>query len=197
MKYLFNLVCLILIFASCKDNAPAPVPGGIDLSGFDIKKVNGSNTSYVVKTDDSGNPLQEGMVSDGLQDGTWITYHTDESNKIATISNFVRGVLNGPYLEFNIRGQIEKKSNFINNQIHGLYSEYKFGRPLKEYMYEDGILNGVSREYSDRGELIKETSYKNGELHGSIKQYDAEGNLMLEYVYKNGNKVSGGIVSKE
>lgn len=197
MKYLFNLFCLTLIFASCKENTPTSVPGGIDLSGFELKKIDGSTSTYAIQTDDAGNPLQEGMLSDGLQDGTWITYHTGEVNKIATISNFVDGVLNGPYLEFNARGQIEKKSNFINNQIHGLYSEFKFGRPLKDYMYKDGTLDGISKEYSDRGDLIKETSYKNGELHGSIKQFDAEGNLMLEYVYKNGKKVSGGIVSSE
>ena len=105
--------------------------------------------------------------------------------------------MNGPYLEMNNRGQIEKRITYLNNQIHGLYAEYKFGRPLKEFMYDDGVLNGLSKEYSDRGKLIKETNYKNGQLDGTIKQYDEAGNIILEYVYKNGEKISGGIVKTQ
>ena len=71
------------------------------------------------------------------------------------------------------------------------------GHFLKEYNYNGGILDGLSKEYNDRGKLIKETNYKKGQLHGMIKQYAEDGAVILEYEYKNGEKISGGIVTPE
>ena len=196
MKYTFYLLCLSFSLLSC-GKKQISVPGGMDLSAFELKNVDGSTSSYAIKQDESSNILEEGMITDGLQNGTWVTYHTgDDANKIKVVTNYVNGQMNGPYMEFNNRGQIEKRSTYLNSQIHGLYSEYKFGRPLKAFMYQEGILNGISKEYSDRGKLAKETAYKNGKLHGTIRQYDEEGSIILEYEYKDGEKISGGIVPK-
>lgn len=196
MKYTIYFICFCFLLSSC-GKQQVSVPGGYDLSGFEIRQLDGTSTSYAIKQDASGNILEEGMITDGLQDGTWITYIEGETNKIKVVTNYVSGVLNGPYMEFNDRGQIEKKSTYLNDKVHGMYSEYKFGRPLKEFMYDEGVLNGVSKEYSDRGKLTKETAYKNGKLHGTIRQFDEEGGIILEYEYKNGEKVSGGIVEKQ
>lgn len=197
MKHIFLLFIGITLIA-CNGSKTSSASGpAVDLTGFSQTKINGSNTSYAMQTELNGSAmLSEGMVDGNVQHGLWMTYHPDETNKVHTITNYVNGVMNGPYMEFNKRGQIEKRVTYLNNQIHGLYAEYKFGRPLKEYIYDNGVLNGVSKEYSDRGKLVKETSYKNGELHGTTSQYDEEGNVVLQYEYKNGNKISGGIVPK-
>ena len=198
MKNLIGLIFIVLLMANC-DDKPASVPGGIDLSAYETKAIKGSEAFYAVKKGTAGNILEEGMIVTGLQDGTWVTYWPDgdDMNKIKTVTSFVDGTINGPYMEFNNRGQIEKRVAYVNNQYHGLYSEYKFGRPIKEYMYSDGILDGVSKEYSDRGKITRETGYKAGKIHGEYKQYDEEGNVVLEYEYKNGEKISGGIVTNE
>ena len=195
MKYIILFISILIIY-SCKD-APPPAAGGIDLSGFQLNKVNGTDSEYAVQKANNGSLLAEGIVVNGIQSGMWITYFADNDNKIKTIANYVNGNMNGPYIELNNRGQIEKRITYLNNQIHGLYAEFKFGRPLKEFLYDNGILDGVSKEYNDRGKLVKETSYKQGKLHGNIIQYDEEGNILLQYEYKNGEKVSGGIVTKE
>ena len=192
MKSLLTLICLSFLIISC-GKKQITVPGGKDLTGYEINDIDGSTSSYVIKKDENGNIIEEGMITDGIQNGTWITYFPEESNKMKTVINYVNGAMNGPYLEFNDRGQIEKKQSFTNNKIHGLYAEYKFGRPLKEYMYHDGMLDGYSREYSDRGNLRKEALYKKGKLDGLFKQFDEEGNVVLEYEYNNGEKV---IISK-
>ncbi|WP_235298397.1 toxin-antitoxin system YwqK family antitoxin [Portibacter marinus] len=198
MRFYILLFLSAILLTQCEEK-PESVPGGIDLSNFETKAINGSNAFYVVKKGPAGNNLEEGMVVNGLQDGTWVTYWPDgdDMNKIKSVISYVNGVVNGPYMEFNNRGQVEKRVTYVNNQYHGLYSEYKFGRPIKEYMYDEGILDGVSKEYSDRGKLTKETGYKEGKIHGTYRQYDEEGNVVLEYEYKDGEKISGGIVTNE
>lgn len=188
------LLFTLLTVISC---GKSPVPNGntYDLRGYDVAKVKGTNTEFAVQKSESGALISEGMVTNGVQNGIWVTYFEGDENKMKTIANYVNGSMNGPYMEMNNRGQLEKRITYLNNQIHGLYSEYKFGRPLKEYNYDSGILDGLSKEYNDRGKLVKETNYKQGQLHGTIKQYDEGGALILEYEYKNGEKISGGIVT--
>lgn len=195
MRYLSSFVFILLII-SCGSKSTQSVPGGINLTGFTTTKVDNSDIEYAYQQKADGAMLAEGMLKNGLQHGQWITYFPEEANRIQTIANYVNGKINGPYIEMNNRSQVEKRTTYLNDKIHGLYSEYKFGRPLKEFMYDEGVLNGISKEYNDRGQLIKETSYKNGELHGSIVQYDEGGNEVLRYEYKNGKKISGGIVEK-
>lgn len=198
MKFAIASIFSILLFAACQEK-PVSVAGGIDLSGFETKEVEGTESFYAIKKGPDGNILEEGIITSGLQDGTWVTYWTEEDdvNKIKTVTTYVNGTINGPYMEFNERGQVEKRAAFLNNQFHGLYSEYKFGRPIKEYNYNEGVLDGVSKEYSDRGNILKETSHKAGKLEGTYKQYDEEGNILLEYIYKNGKKVSGGMIESK
>ena len=193
MKYLFITVTFLSLIA-CGSKSNPSVPGGIDLSGFQMSEIDGSETQYGLLQLEDGKFSAEGMVKNGIQDGMWITYFADEENKINTIVNYVSGKMNGPYIELNNRSQIEKRITYLNDQVHGLYAEYKFGRPKKEYFYNNGILDGVSKDYNDRGKLIKETSYKKGQLDGDIISYDEEGTEILRYKYKNGEKVSGGIV---
>jgi antitoxin component YwqK of YwqJK toxin-antitoxin module len=186
---------MILGIVACNKSTTSTPGVGINLTGYELEKVKGTDTEYAVLKNPTGGMLAEGMIKNGVQEGIWITYfEEEEGNRIKTISNFVNGKMNGPYIEMNNRSQIEKRVNYLNDQVHGLYAEYKFGRPLKEYNYNNGILEGVSKEYNDRGKLIKETAYKNGKLNGIIKQYDEDGNVILEYEYKNGEKISGGIV---
>ena len=195
MKNIFYFLS-ILIFFSCGNSGTSSSSGPeFDLTGYNSSKINGSSSEFVFNLAGSGSLLNEGMVKNNVRDGVWISYYNDNDNRINIIANYDNGVLSGPYMELNDRGQLEKKMNYVNNEIHGLYVEYRFGRPEKAYMYDNGILHGVSKEFDNRGNLIKTTSYKNGELHGDIIQFDSDGNEILRYEYKNGEKISGGIVA--
>ncbi len=191
------LLYLLLFSAISCTEKPLPPAGALNLSGYKLSDIDGSEVQYGFQLGINGSMASEGMLTNGVQNGMWLTYFPDEENKVQSISNYVNGTMNGPYIEMNNRGQIEKRITYINNKIHGLYSEFKFGRPSKEFMYDNGTLDGISKEYNDRGKLIKQTSYKQGKLHGEIIQYDDDGAIILKYEYKNGEKVSGGIVSPE
>ena len=190
MKYL-SLLFSILLIASCKNSAPIPA----DLSGFVTEDIPGSAAVKVVSKDAGNNILEEGFILDGAKHGTWVTYHPD--HKIKSMTNYIDGKRNGAHIELTNRGQIELLVNYKNDDYHGKYSKYKFGRP-QEMTYIDGKLEGEIRIYfNSGGKLQKLITYKNGVQDGPLKFYDEEGNVTLEYVYKNGEKVSGGMVEKK
>jgi antitoxin component YwqK of YwqJK toxin-antitoxin module len=105
-------------------------------------------------------------------------------------------MLNGPYIEFSNRSQIEKEVNYANNKYNGKFAQYKFGRTEKEITYRDNVLDGPSIEYNTKGDKQKEVNYKNGKLDGKWRTFNEEGEVTLEYIYKDGEKVSGGIIEK-
>jgi len=166
-----------------------------NMSGFTEMPVPNSTATIITKKDDSGKMLEQGIVRDGQKDGPWTLFHENES--IKSLTSYINGGLNGSHLEFNNRGQLEKRVEYLDNQYHGLYGEYKYGRPLKEITYNKGTQDGPFRVWSDMGKLTQSGHNKNGKLDGALKYYDEEENLIMSYIYKDGEVVSGGLIKKE
>ena len=184
--YIYLLVCGLM---SCNSNQSTPV----NLEGYTVTEDGGVQ---IAEKRDQDNVLSErGYLSNGVKNGVWISYHSGKNaGRIKTISNYTNGKLNGPYLEFSNRGQIEKKVNYLNNVYDGLFATYKNGRAEKEVIYQNGKLNGPYKEYDKRGNLQKVSNYTNDQLDGKVSFFNEEGDLVMEYTYKNGEKISGGIV---
>ncbi len=194
-QVLFSLFTIsILSFISC-GGANTSTAGSGDLTGYELTAISGSSVSEAIKKNTSNAVAERGYVANGKKNGVWMTYHED--GKIKTLSGYSDGLLNGPHLEFNNRGQIEKQMSYQAGQYHGVNASYKFGRPTKESTYKNGKLDGPHKEYNQKGDLQKYVDFKDGKQHGKLRYYDDEGNITLEYDYKNGDKVSGGIVEKK
>jgi antitoxin component YwqK of YwqJK toxin-antitoxin module len=196
MKQLFS--CLVILLAislfSCNSSTTVnPSAAKVDLSLYTTEKVPGTNWTKVTRNHSSGELYEEGFVENGYKVGTWITYFPQEGYT-ETITSYLNGVFTGPFLEFDQRGRMAKQANYVNNQLDGLYGEFKAGRPVKQIMYKEGAINGFFKEYNSRSELIKQTSYKNNVLDGPMQHFNDEGKVVLEYIYKNGEKISGGII---
>ena len=195
MKYLALLAFSVLIF-SCDSN-PSSSSGNNSLSGFQIENLPGTNFKKAVRYGSNGKILEEGIVLNGKRNGQWINYHPNNSaNRIKILSHYIDGKKTGVHLEFNTRGQIETKANYLNDQFHGLVAKYKFGRPTEETGYKEGKYHGMHRTYYQRGDVQQEVEFKNGKQDGTFKYYDEKGNVTLEYTYKDGEKISGGITGK-
>lgn len=154
------------------------------------------SADMVEKMDPNGLVIERNQMINGQQTGVSVEYYPEKGfpKKIATLDN---GVLDGPYMEFNNRGQIEKTANYKENQLHGNYATYKFGRAVEVSTYNNGKLNGTYRSYFNNSDKIqKEADYKDGIQHGSFKQYNEEGQVVLEYEYNNGEVVKGGMVKE-
>jgi len=132
-------------------------------------------------------------VAKGVKEGTWTTYFPSEGY-IQTVTSFEKGKFTGPFMEFDERGRLLKQANYVNNELDGLYGEFKNGRPIRKIMYAKGKINGFVREYNNKSKVIKESNYKDNVLDGTMRNYNDDGVVTLEYVYKNGEKISGGIV---
>jgi len=83
-------------------------------------------------------------------------------------------------------GQIAEQQNYKAGKLHGIskwYSEEHI--VLKEFIYVNDELHGVSKVYTPKGELLVDGQYKRGKKDGIWKYY-ANGKLTEEkdFTYK-------------
>lgn len=172
----------------------APATG--DLSGYTLVSLPNTTMQRATIVRADGSLQEQGYVQNGKKTGTWISYYVEKGIP-KTVTSYADGNLDGLFIQFNERGQIQARTNYKLNQYDGLAMTYKFGRPVMESNYKDGQLEGLSRNYNENtGKLQSETEFKAGQQHGTHKVYNEEGQIIMEYVYKNGKKVSGGIVNE-
>lgn len=184
---------LITAMISCGGSTNSGGTG--NLEGYTVESISGTNVSKATKKNAGGQLIEQGFISGGKRNGTWISYYDGEHvGKIKTIASYSDGLLTGPYLELSNRGQIETEVNYANNQYNGRYAKYKFGRAQQESFYKDNQLDGPYREYSSNGKLQKEINYKGGIQHGMMRYFNEKGQTTVQYEYKNGEKVGGGMV---
>lgn len=199
MKIRFSILslCCLLILGSCNSGQIKEVGGTGDYEGFVMSPIPNTDCQVAEKRDAAGNIIENGIVSNGKKDGSWMTYYTDDRGHIKTLTNYIKGVKNGIHIEFNNRGQVEKREAYINDQLHGMVAVYKLGRPSTSTEYKYGQLHGKHIEYYQGGGIQKLVEFKNGKQDGILRYFDEDGKITLEYVYKNGEKVSGGMINND
>ena len=196
-KKISLLLFVVVALWSCNSGGGGGSAPVLDASGYMVEDIPGLSAQRAFKTDAAGNMFEEGLLINGVQTGTWITYHPDTQFP-ATVASFEGGMYNGPYMEFNQRGQLSLRATYQNNLLHGYWGKYSFGRPEIEANYKNGELHGMYRAFmKNTGKLQSEAEYKNGVQDGPYRTFNEAGEVTLEYIFKNGEKVSGGIVNPE
>jgi len=195
--FIFSLFSLFLACNSGSSTAAPVVAEQGDFTGFEMVNVPGSEVQKATKKDPNGKVTEEGFVKNGQKHGQWIKYGNTDNNLPTEIANFVNGIYSGSLIQFNKRGQIDKVTNYLNNQLDGRYGQYKFGRTVETVNYVNGQMNGVYQKYFDnKDDIQQEITYKNGKMDGFYRYYNEAGEVVLEYEYNNGEKISGGEVKK-
>lgn len=188
---------LIMISSSCdsgqgKSTGQAAAGTG-DLSGLVLEDIPGSSVQYARQLSPAGVLEIEGFAENGKKTGQWIQYSPE--GDILLINHYVDGMLEGPAFRMSFRNQVDLKTTYRKNLLHGPWISYKYGKVIEKRNYVNDKLDGVVKTYDDRTfKLKQEVEYKNGLQHGYFRYYDEEGNVTLEYEYKDGEKVKGGIV---
>lgn len=190
MRVLMAMITLIMI--SCGGSATGPT---YDLKGYESESI-GGGAQLVTYQDQAGNYVVKGQVLNGVRNGTWTTFH-EGTNKIKYITTYVNGQKNGIEILMNDRGQIEARTEYKNNELHGLSAKYQLGRPTEETTYGDGIFDGPYVIYDKGAKVQRKGSFKKGKQHGTLQYFNEQGEVTLQYEYKNGEKVSGGIIEKK
>ncbi|MEE9374601.1 MAG: hypothetical protein V3V00_16210 [Saprospiraceae bacterium] len=188
MKRIIFFLFTVGIF-SCGGGVSGP---NFDTNGYDTEGI-GSGAQIAEFKDANGWLLTKGTLLNGVKMGSWSSYH-DNSNKIKTLTSFVNGRKNGPEISFNDRGQIESVTEFKNDEFHGLFGKYKFGRPTEETNYKNGKMDGIFALYDSKGQLQRKGVLKDGKYDGKLQYFDESGKVTMEYEYKNGEKITGGII---
>ena len=76
---------------------------------------------------------------------------------------------------------------FENGLREGLHKEwFRNGNLKDEINFKSGLKHGEFRYWDDKGQLLKEGHYVNDSLDGFIKEWYHNGNIKLEVHYKNG-----------
>ena len=190
-KLLFTLFILTFIIFGCDNASNQPEP--VQVGDYELTRIPGTEVDRAVKLHETGVVIEQGYLLNGKKSGQWITFDP-KSKKVTSITNYVENNLDGMFLKFSNREQVDMKTSYKMNKLDGKYAELNFGRPTKEATYVDGELDGMYKEYYSNGKLLKEIEYKNGVQDGVFRYYDEKGNVTIEYQYKNGEKVSGGMV---
>ncbi len=69
---------------------------------------------------------------------------------------------------------------------NGSWKTYKYNKLAEEYTYDNGILNGVYKEYYSDGAVKASRNYVKGKPEGKFIQYGANGKIESEVNFKNG-----------
>lgn len=199
MRSLLAILLLVGVY-SCESatQETEPAPQATDsqpAEDYTLEAIPGTDLMQATKLNDQQQVIETGFYLNGLPQGTWKFFNPLKKDFPEKVINYHQGVMQGLYLEINERGQITLKANYLNNELHGTWGSYKFGRPLKTATYVNGQLDGPYREYTaTRGTVQREIYYKMGKEHGSYRYFDEDGNVTVEYQYENGEKIGGGIV---
>lgn len=80
---------------------------------------------------------------------------------------------------------------YKDGMLHGEFLVYfkKTGKIAERSKYKDGLLDGVSKKFTDSGILIEEVIYKKNLPNGLAKFFDLKGNLKEKGIYKNGLRI--------
>ncbi len=186
-------ITILLLGTSCGNGVSGDK---YDLKGFQMESIGGGANFAEWISQNNGKRLAAGTTYGEVRTGAWMTYHTN-TNQIETITNYINGKKNGPTIKLNDRGQIEELAEYKNDVLHGMVVKYRFGKPVEELTYANGVLNGHFAVYDNQFKIQKKGSFKNGKQDGLLQFFNENGQITMEYTYKDGEKISGGIVEVE
>jgi len=148
----------------------------------------------------------------GLKQGYWIIYFTDNPAQKKSEGKYVDGKKEGVWKTYFPSGQIKQEITYINNSPNGyakIYyedgkvseegiwkgnkwvGEYKFyhknGQVAYDWNYNNnGKREGEQKYFYENGNKMIEGTWANGKESGTIKEYDENGKLKVEKTFNDG-----------
>ena len=81
---------------------------------------------------------------------------------------------------------------YQNNQPHGVWICKFANNPSQTQMeitYNEGVINGLKKDYYENAQIKQTSSYLNGSLDGETKAYYEDGTLKYQGSFSNGQPV--------
>lgn len=158
-----------------------------------------------------------GFYKNGMKDKQWIEYFENGkqkdivSYKVIKIKSKIKygpmkghvtyeSVKEGHATSFSSKDfKKTEEGNYKNGEKDGEWIDYHPGGkiPTITTTYKAGKLDGPTREFTPRGDIILEVNYKDGLKHGTLKIFDKKGKVVTEREYEYGElKVQGAFQPK-
>ncbi|AQQ59413.1 hypothetical protein XJ32_04125 [Helicobacter bilis] len=104
--------------------------------------------------------------------------HADTLKECKTEADKISGCIEKKY-DSSVNIWIE--TPYKNGKVDGIAKEYyEKGKLASETPFKNDKREGIEKLYNENGNLVKEVPYKNREVNGTTKTYDDNGNLILE-----------------
>ena len=170
-----NLIIIVLLMAAMPLLSQT-------IESVDVKKA--PNGKFTTTASDC---TIEGCVENGLKEGSWIEYYTNNSNIPKRVISYVKGKKNGLYLEIDKTGAVTKKAEYKNDVLDGKVCEwYRGGRLSKMNTYKNGVMDGEQILCYEKGGNLEVSQYKNGKRDGGSTWFYESGQKKMTIEYKNG-----------
>lgn len=184
-KFYILWLVLFCFFSCTPEDSQSGQDSIIDLAGYVVEDIPGSQRKMVTKLTPQGLLEEQGMVEDGKKVGTWTSFFPSNA-KAKEIWNFEAGKLNGLHFILNNAGRVDMYESYMNNQLHGKRVTFKQGTPVEEMSYKNGKLNGIFRGFYPTGKLQRLGYFKDGLQDGQYIVYGEDKKIMLQAHYTNG-----------
>lgn len=131
---------------------------------------------------------QEIEMKNGKKNGYAKEYF--KNGKLKCSQHYINDTLNDSSLTYHSNGQLLILQYFKNKLRHGCWKDFSpTGQLIKEINFKDGMLDGISTEYTYRtGRLQTKINFKNGAKDGYEEFYYPNGNPKSKILYKNGDQ---------
>lgn len=146
---------------------------------------------------------------DSLMQGKWVEFYANGNLK--SEGNYTTGIKNGYFKEYDFDGNLLSVVKYVNGVLQTDATEvtkldlkreyYSNGQVKKVGSFKNNIPEGVTREFSENGEIIAAKIYKAGNIigdgivdasglkQGEWKEYYETGELKASGKYENGLKI--------
>jgi len=155
------------------------------------------------------------LTVNGLKEGKWIEYESEEGIITYDSSSIASGVgsvdstgnpvgiathywlkvykadkANGVARKYSLKGALESEVPYVNDTVMGIEKQYfDNGKLSHAFAYTaHGRENGVEKEYYESGLLKSEKPIVNDTIVGIWKTYSEEGKIALETPYERGEQ---------
>lgn len=160
MKFLYAIIPVLLLFASCKEVSvehnsvsKTVTEGAIVIDSFEVEKT----------------ALELNQI-----EGKWYLSHLP---------------FNGYSVKYHANGTLEERLGFYKGKREGIAKRWsEYGVLRVESHYKQNRLVGSYKSWWENGVLGSEANYVNGKINGSVKEWYATGQLAKERQLTNGKE---------
>jgi len=175
---MFKKIILFFIFTVCLF-----VSNGFTQDTVNTINPNGKNTFY----HSNGNKSSEGTMRNGKPDGYWKNYY--ETGVLKSEGNRKNYQLDSLWLFYSEDGKLILKINYKEGLKNGYRYTYNQNEIVKEY-FENDVKQGLSYILDTSGGVKMEIPFENGLENGIAREFNKDGNIIQLIKYKKGYVVS-------